>query len=61
MEPTTTSHSASQPVTDSPRTDQAYGNSNLERATTPELFGPAFPIPPSVAKLFRKLFRRNLN
>jgi hypothetical protein len=52
------SQSASETVTKSTATDKAYGNRNLEPATTPELFGPDFPIPPAVAKFFRKLFRR---
>jgi hypothetical protein len=62
MEPTITS----QPTGDYPRTpDGKYKYTtwdgqplHFEPATTPELIGPDFPIPPAVAKFFRKLFRR---
>jgi hypothetical protein len=61
MEPTT-----SRPTREYPRTpDGKYKYTtedgqplHLEPATTPELIGPDFPIPPAVARFFRKLFRR---
>jgi hypothetical protein len=63
MEPST----ASQPPTSEPertdathtgRTEKPYGDHYHKPVTVPDLVGPDFPFPPSVAKFFRKLFRR---
>jgi hypothetical protein len=62
MEPATTN----QPTRDYPRTPDgkykytAWDGSPryLEPSSVPDLVGPDFPFPASVAKLFRKLFRR---
>ena len=63
MESTTTSQpSVPEPPrtdgTETGRTEKAYGDRNFRPMTLPGLVGPDFPFPPSVAKLFRKLFRR---
>ena len=65
MEPTTTGRSA-RPYPRTPDGKYKYTTSDgqplyFEPATTPELFGPDFPIPPAVAKFFRKLFRRTVD
>jgi hypothetical protein len=63
MEPTTASQaSISEPertdATQTARTEKPYGDRYHKPVITPGLVGPDFPFPPSVAKLFRKLFRR---
>jgi hypothetical protein len=64
MEPTTTSRP---PASESPSTDtgetffrtpNAPPGRHFVPTKVPGLVGPDFPFPPSVAKLFRKLFRR---
>ena len=63
MEPTT----ASQPPISEPtradstntfKTPNAPPDRHFEPSSVPGLVGPDFPFPPSVAKFFRKLFRR---
>jgi hypothetical protein len=62
MDPTTASQPISEPertgVTETGRTEKPYGDRYHKPVTVPGLVGPDFPFPPSVARLFRKLFRR---
>lgn len=59
MEPSTASRP---PATESVRTSatktKAYGDRHFKPTEVPDLVGPDFPIPQSVTKFFRKLFRR---
>lgn len=64
MEPSAASQPAlyETPRTDAAETDttkkvKAHGDRNFETQILPGLVGPDFPFPPSVSKLFRKLFR----
>ena len=45
-------------ATNSFKTAGAPSDRHFESEIVPGLVGPDFPFPPSVAKLFRKLFRR---
>ena len=67
MEPSTASQApggrdpVAAPRTDAARTgriEKPYGDYYHKPVITPGLVGPDFPFPPSVAKFFRKLFRR---
>jgi hypothetical protein len=68
MEPSATSQpSGGRDTIPPPRTDtgetffktpNAPPGRHFEPSSVPDLVGPDFPIPASVAKLFRKLFRR---
>jgi hypothetical protein len=62
MEPSATGQPA---VSERPPTDETFFKTpnappgrHFEQMTLPGLVGPDFPFPPSVAKFFRKLFRR---
>jgi hypothetical protein len=63
MDPSTASQPpASEPertdATQTVRIEKPYGDRYHKPVITPDLVGPDFPFPPSVAKFFRKLFRR---
>jgi hypothetical protein len=45
-------------ATQTGRIEKPYGDHYHKPVTVPDLVGPDFPFPPWVAKLFRKLFRR---
>ncbi len=64
MKPSTASQvpTSGPPRTDSTqtgRTEKPYGNLYHKPVTVPGFVGPDFPFPPSVSKLFRRLFKRD--
>ncbi len=67
MEPTAISQASGGPdPVPAKRTDatqigkiaKPYGDHYHKPVTVPDLVGPDFPFPPTLARLFRKLFRR---
>jgi hypothetical protein len=62
MDPATASQPVSEPertgATQAGRTEKPYGDRYHKPVTVPGFVGPDFPFPPSLARLFRKLFRR---
>jgi hypothetical protein len=63
MEPTTTTRQPTRPYPRTPDGKYKYTTSDgsplhFEPSTIPDIIGPNFLIPASVARFFRKLFRR---
>lgn len=59
MEPSTVSGpSATEPVSTSATKTKTYGDRHFKPTKVPGLVGPDFPIPQSVTKFLRRLFRR---